>query len=77
MDLATYIADSSRRSELVAALGCNDDYLWQVATGWRGRKAGPKLAKRIEHATSGAVTRREVRPDLYDDATQPAKGEAA
>ena len=30
------------------------------------RKASPLLAKRIEDATGGLVTRHDLRPDLYD-----------
>jgi DNA-binding transcriptional regulator YdaS (Cro superfamily) len=38
-------------------------YLKQLASGFR--KASPSLAKRIEQATCGRVTRQELRPDIF------------
>lgn len=40
-------------------------YLYQLAGGHR--QASPELAKKIEEATGGLVTRRELRPDIFDD----------
>jgi len=51
MDLLTYISDVPRREALAKACGTDPNYLWQVATGWRGRRASPKLAERIELET--------------------------
>jgi DNA-binding transcriptional regulator YdaS (Cro superfamily) len=51
MDLLTYINDTSRRQRLADELGKSPDYLWQIATGWKGRKSSPDLAMDIEDAT--------------------------
>ena len=48
MDLLTYISDMSRRAALAAACGTSPEYLWQIATGWRGKRPSPKLASAIE-----------------------------
>jgi DNA-binding transcriptional regulator YdaS (Cro superfamily) len=65
MDLATYIEDMDRRRQLATAVGSDAGYLWQIATGWKGRKAGVDLAKKIEQATAGQVTRHDLRPDVF------------
>jgi hypothetical protein len=48
MDLLTYISDMSRRRALAAACDTDPDYLWQVATRWRGKRPSPDLAEAIE-----------------------------
>ncbi len=48
MDLLTFISDIPRREALARACGTDPNYLWQIATGWRGKRASPKLAERIE-----------------------------
>jgi DNA-binding transcriptional regulator YdaS (Cro superfamily) len=48
-------------------------YLYQLAGGHR--RASAEMAKRIEDATDGQVTRLELRPDLFDGLT-PAKAVA-
>jgi len=65
MDLNTYVADTARRRALATAVNSNPDYLWQVATG--RRKASPSLAKAIEAATDGEVSRASIRPDLWGE----------
>lgn len=65
MDLLTYIEDMDRRKELAAAVGTDPGYLWQVATGWKGRKPGIDLVKKIEAATNGEVSRHDMRPDIF------------
>lgn len=65
MDLQTYIADPARKAALALACGTTPQYLWQIATGWRGKRAGHELAKRIEQATNGEVTRHDLRPDIF------------
>lgn len=82
MDLSTYIADSDRRRQLVADTGKSAGYLWQVATGWRGKRASAELAILIESKTAGLVHRGSLRRDLFgappEVETQPAvSGEAA
>jgi len=51
MDLLTYISDMQRRAALAKACGTSPDYLWQIATGWKGRKPSARMAARIEAAT--------------------------
>jgi DNA-binding transcriptional regulator YdaS (Cro superfamily) len=67
MDLKTYIADDSRKTALAQAVGKSPAYLWQVATGWKGKRASPELAQAIEASTAGEVRCDGVdgiRPDL-------------
>lgn len=52
MDLLTYIADMGRRSALAKECNTSPDYLWQIATRWKGRRGSPELAERIEKATA-------------------------
>lgn len=68
MTLADFIADRDRRKSLAAAVEASPDYLWQVATGWNGRKPSPKLARRINKATHGLVSLSSLRPDIYGEA---------
>lgn len=53
--------------------GCGSETLYMISGGHK--KAGPKLAGAIERATSGAVTRYELRPDIFGLA--PKSEEAA
>jgi hypothetical protein len=41
-----------RRRALAEACETSPDYLWQVATAWKGRRASPKLAEKIEAETA-------------------------
>jgi len=52
MDLLTYISDMSRRAALAEACGTSPEYLWQIATGWRGKRPSPKLAFAIEREST-------------------------
>lgn len=51
MNLLTYISDMVRRNNLATACDTSPDYLWQIATRWRGKRASPELAERIEIET--------------------------
>jgi DNA-binding transcriptional regulator YdaS (Cro superfamily) len=78
MDLSTYIANTEARQRLADDCGTTSAYLWQVATGWRGRKAGIDLVKKIEAATAEAVTRHDLRPDVFGPApTAPTDDKVA
>lgn len=44
--LRDYIADSARRDALAAALHSHSQYLWQMATGWRGKRPSAREALR-------------------------------
>lgn len=52
MDLLTYISDMSRRVALAAACGTSPEYLWQIATGWRGKRPSARLACAIERESA-------------------------
>jgi hypothetical protein len=51
MDLLTYISDMSRRVALAEACSTSPEYLWQIATRWRGKRPSPELAACIERET--------------------------
>lgn len=55
------------------AAGCAASTLYMIALGHK--KAGPLLARAIESATGGAVTRYELREDVFGAA--PPKARAA
>lgn len=76
MMLDEYIADMGRRLELAQKVGSSPDYLWQVATGWKGRKAGPLLANRIHDATDGEVSKHDLRPDIFGPAPSEVRDAA-
>lgn len=68
MNLKTYIDELSRggASDLAALLGIHQVYLSQLARdGEHGRTPSAELAVAIEKATSGAVTRQELRPNDF------------
>lgn len=65
MDLSDFISDTDRRASLAKAVGTSSDYLWQVATSWQGRKAGPAMARKISEATHGLVALSDLRPDIW------------
>ena len=51
--------------ELARRIGCAKGTLYMIATGHK--RAGPKMARAIEQATEGAVTRQDLRPDIFGD----------
>lgn len=69
MDLLTYVSDVPRREALARKLKKNPIYLYQLATGWRGKRPSPELAMAIETATTKlgpeTVTKESLRPDLW------------
>lgn len=46
-----------------SAKKCSPETLYMIAKGHK--RPGPKMAGRIEAATDGAVTRYELRPDVF------------
>lgn len=72
MDLKTYIEDPERRQALAEAIPASPDYLWQIATGWKGRKPSPKLALAIERETGRigpeAVRKESLLPEVWPPA---------
>lgn len=65
MDLKTYISDTAVRRALSEQVGTSPEYLWQLAERWRGRRPSRVMALAIERATDGAVTRQDLRPDIW------------
>lgn len=53
------------KRDLATKLGTSVPYLSQIAHGHR--MAGAPLLAQIESATVGAVTARELRPDLFQE----------
>jgi len=56
--------DKESRKKFAKKAGTKISYLWQVAQGHRNASAS--LARRIEIATDGTVTKEELRPDIYE-----------
>lgn len=62
MELKKYIKTHGR-IVLAKDAGTKPIYIYQIAFGYR--KAGFKLAMRIERATKGIVNRHDLRPDIF------------
>jgi DNA-binding transcriptional regulator YdaS (Cro superfamily) len=75
VNLHTYIEDTSVRRQLADDVGTSPEYLWQMAVGWRGKRASRVMAIAIERATNGAVTRQDLRPDIWPT-EQPTQAES-
>lgn len=77
MELITFLSDPTRKQRLAKATGSSEGYLWQVATGWRGKRASPELAQAIEResATIGPerVPKESIRPDIWAPDIQQAR----
>ena len=76
MDLKTYIADMDRRIALAASLGRSPMYLWQIANGWRNRRASTALAIEIEEHTQRIVRKETLRPDVWGNARTTDRAES-
>lgn len=66
MKLKTYkrLHDKPHLLEIAAQVGSSYEYIWEQLPGGHS-KASPELAKKIEKATSGKVSRSDLRPDIY------------
>jgi DNA-binding transcriptional regulator YdaS (Cro superfamily) len=66
MNLKQYFEDEplGAKKELAEFLGITP--VWMALLINNRRKPSPTLAKRIERATQGLVTIKELRPDLFD-----------
>lgn len=51
------------KAEMARYLNITPEWMSKLIAGTK--VCSPKLAKRIEEATQGLVTRRELRPDLF------------
>lgn len=64
MNAKQFLEQFPAEAETVAvAAGTNYVYFTQLASGFR--KAGPKLAGRLEAASEGRMTRADLRPDYF------------
>lgn len=66
MNLKQYFKDEpyGAKKEMADYLGITPTWLGLLIR--RSRKPSLELAKKIEKATQGLVTRKELRPDLFD-----------
>lgn len=55
MNLLEFINEKERAIKLAADTGKSRAYLYQVATGWQGKRCSPELAQAIEEATTGEI----------------------
>lgn len=55
-----------KQRELAAMLGCSQAMITHLETG--RRCVSPLFARKIESITGGAVTRYDLRPDVFGDA---------
>ncbi len=67
MNITDYIQDQQRRAALAVALGTSEQYLWQMATGWRGRRFSAQHVLKVCHFSGGLITPHALRPDIYPD----------
>jgi len=67
MDMRSYLLGVSpeKREEVAKEADTSVAYLFQLAGGHR--KASPDLARSIQSATNGAVTKEELRPDIWGE----------
>lgn len=66
MDLRTWLnqTPADERGRVAKEASTSVGYLWQLAGGHR--KASIELAKALETATGGQVTRSDLRPDIWE-----------
>jgi DNA-binding transcriptional regulator YdaS (Cro superfamily) len=66
MNLKQYFKDEPHgaKKEMAEYLGITQTWLGILIR--KGRRPSPVLAKKIEKATQGLVTARELRPDLFN-----------
>jgi len=51
--------------DLARRADCSPDTLYLIALGHK--RAGPKLARKIDEASDGQVRREDLRPDVFGD----------
>lgn len=68
MDLKAFWNTLTRieREDMAREIGTSPAYLYQVGHGIR--RASPSLSRKIETVTEGAVTKEDLRPDLWEAA---------
>lgn len=69
MDLQAFISDADRREALASACQTHPGYLWQLATGWQGRRPSTDMAQAIERESERIgpekVPKASLRPDVW------------
>lgn len=67
MNLKQYFKDEpyGAKKEMAEHLGITQTWLGLLIR--KARRPSPELAKKIEKATQGLVTKKELRPDLFGD----------
>lgn len=65
MKLSAYLSKHGSKTELALAIGAQPQLIWQWATGVRPVPINRCMA--IETATNGAVSRRDLRPDDWQE----------
>ena len=67
MNLKQYFKDElyGAKKEMAEYLGITQTWLGLLIR--KARRPSPELAKKIEKATQGLVTKKELRPDLFGD----------
>lgn len=75
MDLRTYLrTEWGMAVRLAKKLGMSAVYLRQIANDrFKDKRPSPETAIAIEEATAGAVSRSELRPDLWPPAASEAE----
>lgn len=66
------IAHHGSQKKLADSMGCSQQ---QIAYLLKAKNISAEMAKKIDEATGGAVSRHDLRPDIFGAA--PAKGRAA
>ena len=75
MELREYLDQGhASASQIGEACGVRVQTIGRVANG--RRDASPQLAIRVERATGGAVTRQELRPDIFGEPVAAEREEA-
>lgn len=70
--IAAAVASAGSQTELARRIGCSQVFVHQMVHGLRGVSA--RLCLPIERATNGAVTRYDLRPDIFGEAPDGAAG---
>lgn len=65
MDLQEYIRGRKRGTAAVLAIKCGITKTWMSLVITKKREPSPELAVLIEVHTEGAVTRQDLRPDIF------------
>lgn len=77
MDARTFLrtTDLAERERVAASAGTTVAYLKQLAGGHS--RPSPRLAKRLEIASGGRMTRQDLLPEFFDVVAPAADDEAA